>query len=199
MVLARVCADGLDVRDRASSCEDGHSPEHALLRLCQERVAPADRRVERLLSLGNVASARCEHVERVVEPLEQRIRRQQPEAGSGELECERQAVQALADGRDGRRVLRRQLERFPGRLGALDEQRDGGRTAERMGIVDVQVVRQGQGRHPVFVLAADAQRRLARDEEAELRCGGEQLGHEGRRGQDLLEVVEHEQRGAAAE
>ena len=109
--LAGVCADGLDVREGAPAGEDGQAPEQALLRLLEERVAPVDRGPERLLPLGNVARAGREHVEGAVEPLEQRLRGQKPQAGRGELEGERQAVQAPADGRDGGGVLGRQLER----------------------------------------------------------------------------------------
>ena len=72
----------------------------------EERVAPVDRGAQRLLPLGNVARAGREHVEGVVEPLEQRLRGQEPQPGGGELERERQAVQAPADRRDGRRRSR---------------------------------------------------------------------------------------------
>ena len=132
--LAGLGADGLDVGERAAAGEDRHAPEQPLLRLGEERVAPVDRGAQRLLPLGRVARAGGEHVERVVEPLEQRFRRQEPQPGGGELERERQAVEAPADGRDGGRVLGRQLERASS-LGALDEQRDAGYASATRSIV----------------------------------------------------------------
>ena len=131
--LAGVGADRLDVGKRAPSGEDGHAPEQALLRLREERVAPVDRGAQRLLPLGNVARSGREHLEGVIETLQQRLRRQEPQPGGGELESKRQSVQAPADRRDGFAVLRRQLERAPGRLRALDEERDRRIRDERVG------------------------------------------------------------------
>ena len=98
-------------------------------------MAPVDRGAQRLLPLGNVARAGREHLEGVVEPLEQRLRGQEPQSGGSELERQRQAVQPPTDGRDGSSILRRQLERAPGRSGALDEQSDGRIRHERLGRV----------------------------------------------------------------
>jgi len=195
----RFSGDGFGSLERAAADERAEPRQQPLLSLVEQAVGPVDRTAQRALSRREIGRAAREQLQAALQAAPHGLRRQQLRPGGGKLDRERNAVEAPADLGDGGRVLGRQLEARPYGLHALDEQRDGGRTAERMGIVDVQVVRQGQGRHPVFVLAADAQRRLARDEEAELRCGGEQLGHEGRRGQDLLEVVEHEQRGAAAE
>ena len=58
----------------------------------------------------------------MIEPLEQRLRGQEPQPGGGELDRERQAVEPPADCCDGFRVLGRQLERASGRPRALDEQ-----------------------------------------------------------------------------
>ena len=77
----------------------------------QERVAPVDRGAQCLLPLGSVARTGREHVEGMVEPLEQRLGGQEPQPGGGELERERQAVEAPADRRDGPGILGRQLER----------------------------------------------------------------------------------------
>ena len=132
-VLAGLCADRLDVRERAASGEDGKTPEQTLLRVLEQRVAPVDRGAQRLLPLGNVARAGGEDLEGVAETLEQRLRSQEPETGGSEFESERQAVEAPADRRDRLGVLRRQLERASGHLRALDEQRDRRIRAERLG------------------------------------------------------------------
>src|SRR5205085_5158774 len=60
--LAGVCADGLEIGESASSYEDGHAPEQALLRLRQEGVAPVDRGAQRLLPFGSVARAGPEDI-----------------------------------------------------------------------------------------------------------------------------------------
>ena len=106
----------------ASTSANVHPPAKTAMRRnrrcsgsVEERVAPVDRGAQRLLPLGSVARAGREHVEGVVETLEQRLRRQEPQTGGGELERERQAVQAPADRRDGPGVLGRQLERAPRR------------------------------------------------------------------------------------
>ena len=55
--LARVSADGFGVHEGAPAGEDGHAPEQTLLRVRQQRVAPVNRRAQRLLPLGSVARA----------------------------------------------------------------------------------------------------------------------------------------------
>jgi len=54
---ARVSADGFGVHEGAPAGEDGHAPEQTLLRVRQQRVAPVNRRAQRLLPLGSVARA----------------------------------------------------------------------------------------------------------------------------------------------
>jgi len=51
----RVGADGFDIFERTAACEEGHAPEEPLLRLRQQRMAPVDRRPERLLPPRAVA------------------------------------------------------------------------------------------------------------------------------------------------
>jgi len=86
---ARLGADGLDVGERAAAGEDGEPAEEPLLLLVEEGVAPVDRRAQRLLPLGAVAGTGDEDVERVVEPLEQGLGREDAQAGGRELESER--------------------------------------------------------------------------------------------------------------
>jgi hypothetical protein len=57
-----------------------------LLLLVEQRVTPLDRGTQRLLTPGNVAGARCEQVEGIVEALEQVLGGQEPQSGRGELE-----------------------------------------------------------------------------------------------------------------
>jgi hypothetical protein len=58
-VFAEVGANHLDVREGTTSGEDGQTPEQALLRVVEQRVAPVDRGAQSLLPLGNVARDGC--------------------------------------------------------------------------------------------------------------------------------------------
>ena len=108
-----------------------------------------------------VAGAAAEQVEALVEQREHRIRRQELRARGGELDGERQAVEAPADLLDRGRVLVRQREARIGSPGALDEQRDRVLEVERV--------------ERVLLLARDPQRRTARDEERKPRRGLQHL------------------------
>ena len=113
------------------------------------------------MPLGEVAGAAAEQVEPLVEQREHRIGRQELRARGGELDGERQAVEASADLLDRGRVLVRQQEARIGSPGALDE--------ERNGVLEVERVER------VLLLAGDPQRRAARDEEREPRRGLQHL------------------------
>ena len=97
-------ADGLGGVERAAAVEDGEAREERLLVGAEQVVAPVDRRAERLLARGQVAWAAGEEVEALLEPGEQRLRREQLRAGGGELDREREAVEADADLGDRGRV-----------------------------------------------------------------------------------------------
>ena len=58
---------------------------------------------------------------------------------------------------------------------------------------------QGQRRHGNLVLAGEAQRGAAGGQHRQARAGGEEVGEEGRRGEHLLAVVDHEQQVAVAQ
>jgi hypothetical protein len=192
--LAGVGADGLDVRECAPSGEDGHAPEHALFRLRKERVAPVDRRAQRLLPLGNVAKAGRQYLKGVVETVEQRLWRQEPESGGRELESERQAVQAPTDRCDGPGVPGRQLERASGRPRALDEQRDRRIRDERLG--RARIGRRGKLERfePVLPFGGDPQRCPARGHDPQPGAALDQAGQLRSGPHDLLEVVQEQER-----
>ena len=107
---ARLCADGLDVGDvhppaktarrRNSRCSDSVSSEW-LQSIVARRVC---------CRVGSVARTGREHVERVVEPLEQRLRGEQPQPGGSELEREGKPSRRRQIACDRLGVLRRQRE-----------------------------------------------------------------------------------------
>ena len=82
----------------------GEPPQQPLLLRVEERVAPADRRAERPLAQRQVAIAGGEEVQGVVEPLQQGRGLEDADARGGELQGERQAVEAAADLGDRRGV-----------------------------------------------------------------------------------------------
>ena len=104
--LARVRADGLDVREactrrrRRPCAGTGAAPRPSSSEWLQSIVARSV-----CCRSGRSRAPEVSTLERVVEPLEQRLRREEPQPGGGELERERQAVQAPADRRDGLGVL----------------------------------------------------------------------------------------------
>ena len=139
------------------------------------------------VSSGSRRSSRAQH----------RLRRQQPDARRRQLDRQRQAVQAGADLGDGRGVLVGQRE-----VGS-DRRAPARRTARRPAYCESASGR----RSPAGVRAAPAaapayscsprrlQRLPAGHQHREAGTGRQQLGHDRRGGQDLLEVVEQQQDG----
>src|SRR5207237_3440746 len=90
----------------AAAREDCEPGEEALLVRAEEVVAPVERRPERLLVLGGVAAAAGEEREPVPEPRQKRHGRQELRPRGGELDREREPVEAAAElGDDGRVLL----------------------------------------------------------------------------------------------
>ncbi len=108
--------------DRPSLDEDRQGGQHVLLRVVEQPDAPFDRRAQRALTLGKIDRARTQGVEATSEPSEQCARFQQPCASRGELDGERQTIEAPADLDDGPRVVLGQGEVIADSLGSIDEQ-----------------------------------------------------------------------------
>jgi hypothetical protein len=131
------------------------------------------------LARRQVARSAGQQLEPVLETLEQRAQRQQPRPVGRQLDRERQAVQARADGIDDRRVL---VDRIVAEHGprARKEQRRG--------------VRRGQRLHAVDVLGRESHRRSAGREHREVRHRGEKLTDLLRVVEVAVETVEHHER-----
>ena len=147
----------------------------------EQVVAPLDRRAQRALALGHIARAAGQERENRVEALEEQLGREELRPGGGELDREREAVEAAADRLD-RRVG---CELPPDGTRTLDE--------ERRSVVGRQRL------EPVLPLARDVQRRPARGEHAHPGAGAEDRADGRRRLEQVLEVVEEEQELPAAE
>ena len=173
-------ADGFGSLERAAAREDGERGEVAPLAGLQELGAPFEGRTERLLSRGQVTRADTEDGQPSVEPLAQARGREHARPRSGELDCERQAVEPTADRPQGLLVLRAAAEVGLERTRTRDEQ------LERI------VLRKRL--HRVHLLARQMENRTAGHDDPqprrrckqphELRAGGEQV----------LEAVEHDEK-----
>ena len=143
---------------------DEHTEAHEqrLLRRGEQFVAAVDRVAQRLMARGQVARAAGQQLQMLAETVEHRLRRQHVRSRRGELDRQRQAVEADADLGDRCRVGVGQLELGIDSLRAVDEQRDrraaGERSRRRRGIGQL------QRRDRILALAGDVQRLPARDE-----------------------------------
>ena len=135
-------------------------------------MAPLDRGPQRLLAGRRIARTARQQRQAAFQPSEQLLGREHPDARCGELDRERQPVEATADLGD---VLV-ELETGAHRAGTLREHRYG--------------VALRQRRHLVLVLCRDSKRGATRHEQAQVGTSCEELGHGRRSRQELLEVVE---------
>ena len=136
-------AHALDRLELEAAGEDREPTKQRPLVRLEQVVAPLQRRRERLLPRRRRVAHAAEHAEAVVEPLRDRRRTERPQAAGGELERERQAVEAKADTGNVHRVLL--VEREAGRRRRpLDEQPHGfvaqelARLERLLGIRDVE-------------------------------------------------------------
>ena len=118
-------ADRLGRLERRSRRRRPPAATAAAARPRQEVVAPGDRAAQRLLALGQVARARGQHAELLLEAAEDRVGRQELGPGRRQLDRERHAVEPGADRGDGRGVVVRDLEVGPDGERPRDEQPDG--------------------------------------------------------------------------
>ena len=130
---------------------------------------------------------------RLVEPREERLGRERVAARRRQFDGEGYPIEALADRGDGACVGGVEGEVWADRASALDEEihrGDGGqcRYGGRLGGGG-----QRKWRERIFVLAAQAQRRAARREDFDAGAGGEEIGDQRRRWEQVLEVVEQQE------
>ena len=118
---------------------------------------------------------------------------QQPQPRGHELERERQAVEASADGGDRGGVLLRQLEAGGYLPGALHQEPHGGYPLDVPDRRHPREVGHGERLDGVLPFAPHAQGRPARNQNLQEGAGREQGRDLGSGFQEVLEVVEHEQ------
>src|SRR6476660_2924261 len=166
--------------ERAAAAEDRQSLEQEPFLFVEEVVAPCDGRAQGLLP--RIYAATClEQVEPPRQAVEQLLRREHGDPGSGELERERQVVEPGAQLVDDRAGLETRVDGL--------RPRD-----EEIGRIPSLEWRDGIG-----LLARKSQQLSARHEELKVPTGGEQPSELVRCIDQVLEVVEHEQEPAVAD
>jgi hypothetical protein len=192
------------LRERRGGGEHRHPPDDAPLGILEQLIPPVERGAKRLVASGPRAGTGREQREPVVEPVEQLLRREHREPGGGQLQRERDPVEAASDRRQCRGVLPSEHEARGRRRGALLEQGDRGAGAQRgqLGVVrvrrDIPGLRERIERHPR--LAVRSERVPARGQHPQPWArAGERLGERRDGVEDVLAVVEDEQHRAAGE
>ena len=169
--LAR--ADRLRRVEREAAEEHREPAQQHLLPLAEQPVAPFHRRAERAMPRQRGAAAAREQLECVVQPAGDLLRRQHAHARGGQLDRERDAVEATAD--LGHRVAVRLGERERGqrRVRPLDEQLDrlghaSGGTSHAVSLATpsasrlvARIMRRGQRRSSVSAISAAASTRCS--------------------------------------
>ncbi len=169
------------------------------LRVVEQPDAPFDRRPQRALALGKIDRAGTQGVEATFEPSEQCARFQQPCASRGELDGERQTIEAPADLDDGQRVVLGQRRSRSGRPGL--DRRTAARPVERGQLFHRWPLREPGHRERadrILPLGPEPKHGAARRQDLEVGTAGQELVELGCDTHDLFEVVQHEQRRSAA-
>ena len=170
---------GLGRLDRERAAERGALDDRVALGVVEQVPRRGDRGAQAGVARRHPAGGAAEDVDALLEALGQLGRAEQAEAGRGQLEREREAVEAGGQRRQRVAVAVR-VDVGAGLAGAVDEQGDRGVLVE-----GVELDRD---------LAVDAERLARGREERGPGRGGQPRGDLGRgRVEDLLEVVDHEQ------
>ncbi len=136
--------------------KDREVPEQLTFVLRKQILAPRDRRPERLMAVRHVTLPARQERETALQPREKSVKGQHVDSGRRKLHGEREAVDTAADGVDGLPLHERRIDRTC----TLHEQGDGVLGTKRL--------------HGEPLLAADAQRFAAGDEEMHRGAGWQQ-------------------------
>jgi hypothetical protein len=194
----RVRGDGLDGLQGAAAAEHREPAQQHALRRREQRVAPVERRAQRLLVRQRGLVAFGEEPHAVVQPRGDVVDRERAHARGGELDRERDALEPPADLAYGPGIPGRDAESRFHRRGALDEEAH--RFAGRDLVERVRAERIGNGerRHRKLRFAGDPQRLAARGENGQAGRRLQQLPRERRAGlHEMLAVVEDQEHAPA--
>ena len=181
-----VAADGARRTQVEPAGEPPQAAEYGPFGIVEQIVAPADDRPKRAVPWIGAAAA-SQQAQVVVHASEQTIQPQRCAARRGQLDRQRHALQPGAQLID---LGRRDEIRADG-AGPVGEQQHGLRTAAAIRPAG----NQGQRRHLHRVLSGDRQPLAAGGQHSHARAGGQQpLGERRYLGQQVLTIVEHQQR-----
>ncbi len=190
IVVAKDEGGGLgqeSARERAQPAKQG------LFLTIEQIVAPADRVADPALVRRPVERAARQHIVRAGEPSGDRVGRQVPGPGGGQLDRKGQAVELASDPRHRRGILASQAKIRPDGGRAVDEEAHSIRLTQRRWIVRT-LFRWGRELgNLVLVLARHIERHAAGDEHRDMGAGGEDLDQRRSRFEDLFEIIDDEQ------
>ena len=171
--------------------------EHRAFHVTQERVRPVDGGAQRLVALDGSAAAPGEEPEPLVEQRRDLGGLEAGDAGGGELDGERDAVEPAADLHHGRRVGLVDVKRRCDGRGPFGEQRGRVRRQRRRGRRRLGNRERADGPQ---LLAVDAEPLPAGRQHAHVLAAAEdRVGEVGGDVEHMLAVVEHDQAVASAE
>jgi hypothetical protein len=173
-------ADRLRRRQRPATREDRQTREEPSLRLGQQLVAPVDRRPEAPLTPRRVSRPFTGNLEAPRQTTEHLLDREVANAGRGELDRKRKAVQRVTELTHRRGGIELPVHR------------------PRPGDEELHGLLVGERRHAELVLAVQAEGLPAGDQDAEAGSCREQRPEDRGRGLHLLEVVDQQQGRALA-
>ena len=128
--------------------------------------------------------APCQPAQPLVQPSQHRLGGKEFNAGGGQFDGQRQAIEPLAQFRHGGLIGGRELPARLRRLRPLNKQPHRWRT---------QFWLHGQGRHGKFIFPVQPQNFPACYQHLELGGMAQQSAHHGRGGDNLLKVIENEE------
>ena len=156
-------------------------------------MTPADRGIQRPLPHRDVGGPADQHGQVPIQAVQYRGGCEEPGPRGSQLDGEWQSIEANADPGDRTGVVGVQGERPIGCTGPLDEQRDGLVAREFGKWRKIGRIGRPQGQDLVGLLGGQMEHGSAGDHDAEARGPGEQIGHEGYRAEDLLEVIQDQE------
>ena len=160
-------------------------------------IAPADRRIHRLLAFRKVARTRRREQHVVLEAAQQIFDGQDLDPARRQFERERQRIQTPADCGHGCGVCRTQPEVRLDVPDSFHEQPDRGSASEIRERRSRGVRIQRERTDRVLTFPPNVKRGAAGHDESQRRDRGQQVGNERRRRDHLLEIIEYQQSGPA--
>ena len=180
--------------DRKPPRQRAETTKHALFVRAKQLIAPGDRRIDRLLAFGEIPRADSREQDIVRESAKQILGGQHFDPRGRKLERERQGIEPSTNRRHGGAVRGREAKVRLHVPHTLHEESHGGR-ARQIGMRH-RIHLQRKRPDGVLPLSSHTERGAAGDQHSELGDRREEIRDQRRRVQHLLEIVEHQQRGA---